>query len=68
MYTVSFNKYDNGIYELAFFAIEDIGAGTELTFDYLERDDDDVDATDAGDEDGIRCYCGASNCRKWLWR
>ena len=43
MFTVSFNHADPNIYELAFFAKEAIPAGTELTFDYQEEDDEDED-------------------------
>lgn len=39
-YTVSYNKHDYRIYDLAFFAVRDIPAGEELTFDYLDKDDD----------------------------
>ncbi|KAF2461100.1 hypothetical protein BDY21DRAFT_297795 [Lineolata rhizophorae] len=40
-YTVSWNKNDFMIYEIAFFAIRPIRAGEELTFDYLDKDDID---------------------------
>lgn len=68
-YVVSLNKYDEKLYELAFFALTDIPANTELTFDYLDKDDDPDDAdTKNDDKDGVRCYCGSAKCRKWLWR
>ena len=40
-YTVSYNKYDLRVYNLAFFAYEDIPAGEELTFDYMDRDEEE---------------------------
>ncbi len=79
-FTVSYNHSDNMVYDLAFFAIREIPAGTELTFDYLDKDaeddeddedDDEVKATDRkGDKGEVKpteCLCGAKNCRKWLW-
>ncbi|EGD98267.1 hypothetical protein TESG_05647 [Trichophyton tonsurans CBS 112818] len=53
---------DHGVYQLAFFAVRDIPAGTELTFDYhpgWEGGDVDPDAT--------KCLCGEPNCRGQLW-
>ena len=68
-YVVSWNKYDNRIYELAFFALEDIPANTELTFDYLDKDEEDqIEAGDDEADDRVRCHCGSANCRRWLWR
>ena len=68
-YVVSWNKYDQKIYELAFFATENIPAYTELNFDYLNREDveDQQDNKDADVGDRVPCYCGAPNCRQWLW-
>ena len=71
LYTVSLNKHDTRIYELAFFATTDIPANEELTFDYMEKEDDDEDEKNIKDEDvedGIPCYCESTNCRRWLWR
>lgn len=75
-YTVSYNKYDLRVYNLAFFAYEDIPARTELTFDYQDLDEEE-------EEDAVRrrqqalndprnrgrrpCNCGASKCRGFLW-
>ena len=73
-YVVSLNKYDQKVYELAFFAQEDIPEYTELTFDYLDKDEPDpLESRTEEDDDetvekGILCFCGASKCRKWLWR
>ncbi|KAL1607755.1 hypothetical protein SLS60_002691 [Paraconiothyrium brasiliense] len=65
-YTVSYNKHDSRIYDLAFFAIRDIPAGEELTFDYLDKEeaDEEVDAP----EGAVPCLCGTAKCRKWLWQ
>ena len=46
-FTVSYNHSDPSIYDLAFFAVSAIPAGTELTFDYLDRDVDESDGTGA---------------------
>jgi [histone H3]-lysine9 N-trimethyltransferase SUV39H len=73
-YAVSFNKNDPMIYEIAFFAINDITAGEELTFDYMDQDDEDAckeeaeeDPQEQDQENRTRCLCGATRCRKWLW-
>lgn len=67
-YTVSYNKYDCKVYDIAFFASRFIPAGEELTFDYLDKDENDDDAEmDNPGEDAIPCLCGARKCRKWLW-
>lgn len=42
-FTVQYNKFDEKIYELAFFALHDIPAMTELTFDYQDKDEEDED-------------------------
>ncbi|KAI9677262.1 MAG: hypothetical protein M1829_002604 [Trizodia sp. TS-e1964] len=70
-FTVSYNHADPCIYDLAFFALEPIKAGTELTFDYLDKDETD-DETKGEEEETegkkrIKCLCGAARCRKWLW-
>ena len=72
-FTVSLNHADDKIYELAFFALDDIPAGTELTFNYTDSEDVPISdeevwkrAEEAGQEP-IRCLCGADNCRRWLW-
>ncbi|KAI9710906.1 MAG: hypothetical protein M1820_002341 [Bogoriella megaspora] len=80
-YTVSYNKYDVRVYDIAFFACEDIPAYTELTFDYMDKDDDEGDmdeipigsqgrANPEDEKDGakpVECRCGAARCRRWLW-
>lgn len=66
-YTVSYNKNDCRVYDIAFFACRDIPAGEELTFDYLDKDEDDDDDTEAPGPDSVPCLCGSVKCRKWLW-
>lgn len=75
-FTVSSNKHDYRVYDLAFFAMEDIPAGTELTFDYQDKDEQEEwdaiqqreealrDPRNAGRQ---RCNCGATKCRGFLW-
>lgn len=64
-YTVSYNKNDPRVYDLAFFACRDIEAGEELTFDYLDKED--TEPIDDPGEGAVPCLCGAENCRRWLW-
>jgi histone-lysine N-methyltransferase SUV39H len=64
-YTVSYNKHDPHIYDIAFFACRDIPAFEELTFDYLDKEEGE-EMENPGD-DAIPCLCGATKCRKWLW-
>ncbi|KAI8941392.1 hypothetical protein NX059_002615 [Plenodomus lindquistii] len=64
-YTVSYNKHDPYVYDLAFFACRFIAAGEELTFDYLDKDEGE--AMDEPGEDAEPCLCGSAKCRKWLW-
>ena len=75
MYTVSYNHNDRNIYELAFFACEAIPKGTELTFDYSDEEDPiiitDNMADDMEREQGyrpVRCFCGASDCRRYFFK
>jgi histone-lysine N-methyltransferase SUV39H len=64
-YTVSYNKHDAKVYDIAFFACRDIEKGEELTFDYLDKEEGE-EMDDPG-EGAIPCLCGAKKCRKWLW-
>lgn len=74
-YTVSYNKNDPRVYDIAFFAYRDIPAGEELTFDYLDKDEEEEGAEnvtpdqrkEGTGEEPVACRCGASRCRKWLW-
>lgn len=74
-YTVSYNKYDLRIYDLAFFALEYIEARTELTFDYIDKDEEEEEvvvlkreeaARDPANADKKPCNCGARKCRGFL--
>lgn len=75
-YTVSENKYDTWVYNLAFFAYEDVPKETELTFDYMDKDEEEEEdvlrkrqlaALDPTNGDRRPCNCGASKCRGYLW-
>ncbi len=75
-YTVSYNKNDPMTYDLAFFAIEDIPAGVELTFDYQDKDEmEELDAIalreaalrDPANAGKQSCNCGTRKCRGFLW-
>lgn len=65
-YTVSYNKYDARVYDIAFFASENIPAGTELTFDYLDKEEGEEPQVEDG-HTFIECRCGAEECRGRLW-
>ncbi|TVY82814.1 H3 lysine-9 specific dim-5 histone-lysine N-methyltransferase, partial [Lachnellula suecica] len=57
-------------HDLAFFAIKDVPAGTELTFDYVDGEDHrlEVDQRDSRKlKDMTKCLCGSDNCRGFLW-
>lgn len=61
---VSTNRLsDQRLYYLAFFAIRDIPAKTELTFDYHPN----WDGSERNDPDAVKCLCGEENCRGQLW-
>jgi histone-lysine N-methyltransferase SUV39H len=61
---VSFNNLsDDRLYYLAFFAIRDIPANTELTFDYHPN----WDGSKNIDPNAVKCLCGEENCRGQLW-
>ena len=73
-FTVSLTRGDIKVYELPFFAIEDIPAGTELTFNYIDDDDDEPVSdekakaiTKKSGQQPVRCLCGEDNCRRYLW-
>lgn len=75
-FTVSYNKHDLRVYDLAFFAIEFIPKGTELTFDYMDAEEEEEEdalrrreqaANDPKNLDKVPCNCGARKCRGYLW-
>lgn len=62
------------MYELAFFAAEDIPARQELTFNYIDDDDEspisDAEAREISvrmGQEPVRCLCEEANCRRYLW-
>ena len=79
LFTVSYNKYDNQVYDLAFFALYDIPAGEELTFDYVDPEpDEDVEIAaenqrlkheqmKAESRESVVCLCDSDNCRGIMW-
>ncbi|MCJ1388656.1 hypothetical protein MMC18_001505 [Xylographa bjoerkii] len=78
-FTVSNVRGDTKVYALAFFALEDIPAWTELTFDYVDREEEDGEEEEEVNEGNVealererdkqatKCLCGARGCRKYLW-
>jgi histone-lysine N-methyltransferase SUV39H len=68
IYTVSYDKNNTFLYELAFFAIHDIAPGEELTFDYKYGMEDKEQQGEDVENDSIPCRCESRNCRKWLWK
>ncbi|KAL8736172.1 MAG: hypothetical protein Q9166_000327 [cf. Caloplaca sp. 2 TL-2023] len=74
LFTVSYNHSDSNLYDLAFFTIEEIPAGTELTFDYKDEDDrsiiTDEQARKVFEKDGYmpqKCLCGTAECRRYFF-
>ena len=73
-FTVSTVRGDYYVYELPFFALRDIPAGTELTFNYTDNEDDEpvrekdvLKMARAKGKEATRCLCGAEDCKKFLW-
>jgi [histone H3]-lysine9 N-trimethyltransferase SUV39H len=78
-FSVLTHKEDHKVYYLAFFALRDIPAGSEILIDYngkgdgldvgpLENKSDKADIDTIENNDGrVKCQCGATNCRKFLW-
>ncbi|KAF7718130.1 Uncharacterized protein PECH_005578 [Penicillium ucsense] len=61
---VSVNRLaDHRLYYLGFFAIRDILAKEELTFDYHPN----WDGSKQIDPSAVKCLCGEPNCRGQLW-
>ncbi|KAI4170475.1 MAG: hypothetical protein LQ343_004978 [Gyalolechia ehrenbergii] len=74
LFTVSYNHSDQNIYDLAFFTVDAIPAGTELTFDYKDEDDRSVitheQALEVQRRDGYmpqKCLCGTPECRQYFF-
>lgn len=60
---------DKHIHDLALFAVRDIVRGDELTFDYVDGQEEiEGDAQNARMQGEMtRCLCGSANCRGYLW-
>ncbi|KAL8847044.1 MAG: hypothetical protein Q9221_007904 [Calogaya cf. arnoldii] len=74
LFTVSYNHADTNLYDLAFFTLEEIPAGTELTFDYKDEDDrtviTDEQARQVQKNKGYmpqKCLCGTAECRRYFF-
>lgn len=61
---------DKHIHDLAFFAVEDIPAQTELTFDYVDGEDAAIKAETLDPKlrsQMTKCLCRTKKCRGYLW-
>lgn len=69
IFAVVKNPVDQLFHSLAFFAVKDISADTELTFDYLDGVATDNDGDDDRDDykEKRKCLCGSKNCRGYLF-
>ncbi|PGH34728.1 histone-lysine N-methyltransferase SUV39H [[Emmonsia] crescens] len=65
MFPVSQYDAEQKIFDMAFFAIKDIPAGTELSFDYCPNYN--IDGSRHSDPQDVKCLCGEPNCRRKLW-
>jgi histone-lysine N-methyltransferase SUV39H len=57
-------------HDLAFFAIKDIPADTELTFDYVDGEDEKLEEEKkdpSQKKEMTRCLCKSKKCRGYLW-
>lgn len=66
-FTVMMNHADQKIYKLAYFAIKDIPAMKEITFDYSPNEEKWIPTPGEEEEGVVRCLCGERNCRGRLW-
>ncbi|OJD19073.1 hypothetical protein AJ78_00946 [Emergomyces pasteurianus Ep9510] len=65
MFPVSQYDAEQKIFDMAFFAIKDIPAGTELSFDYCPNYN--MESFRHSDPHDVTCLCGERNCRRKLW-
>ncbi|KAL2370495.1 histone-lysine n-methyltransferase [Blastomyces gilchristii SLH14081] len=65
MFPVSQYDAELKIFDMAFFAIKDIPAGTELSFDYCPNYN--MESSKQSDPQDVPCLCGEPNCRRKLW-
>lgn len=63
VHPVFIDSHDSRLHHLAFFAKRDIGVGEELCFDYLGSQA----AAKTSKNPGLRCDCGASKCRGFVY-
>jgi [histone H3]-lysine9 N-trimethyltransferase SUV39H len=64
------NHADQKVYKLAYFAIRDIPAMKEITFDYspeTAHEEPWVPSAAEDDEGVVRCLCGEDSCRGRVW-
>ncbi|PGH01382.1 histone-lysine N-methyltransferase SUV39H [Blastomyces parvus] len=66
IFPVSQYEAEQKIFDMAFFAIKDIPAGTELSFDYCP-DYINMESAKHSDPQDVPCLCGEPNCRRKLW-
>jgi [histone H3]-lysine9 N-trimethyltransferase SUV39H len=69
-FTVMINHADKKIYKLAYFAIKDIPAMKEITFDYspeTAHEEPWIPTPGEEDEGVVRCLCGEKSCRGRVW-
>lgn len=69
-FVVMMNRADEKIYKLAYFAIRDIPAMKEITFDYNPEttgQESEISKMDQEVEGIVRCLCGERNCRGVVW-
>ena len=68
--TVMVSSADKKMYKLAYFAIKDIPAMAEITFDYAPEaagQEPCLPSPEDENEGVVRCLCGSHNCRGSLW-
>ncbi len=59
---------DKHIHDLALFAVREIAAHEELTFDYVDGVSDEQDVNEPNHlGHKTRCLCGSVQCRGYLW-
>jgi [histone H3]-lysine9 N-trimethyltransferase SUV39H len=70
-FMVMMNHADKKLYKLAYFAIKDIPAMKEITFDYCPVLSEETSWAPTGDkkddEHVVQCFCGERNCRGRVW-
>lgn len=58
------NNLDPLLHRLAFFALDRIEAGEELSFNYIQND---IEYYNVSHSERKPCHCGSKNCKKWLF-